>query len=1284
MSTYTAIQPYTGDLWSLSPWTVVWNPQTASSTSLTLLGNDGTTTVLSGIGLLFDEAMNALAGTVTRVERYDGTILLSTITDTTTSLENFQAYGDVAVGTALSGDDVINGSSSSDLLFGYNGNDTFNPGDSTSPLDGLWGDFMIGGAGNDIFNGGDNPLATVVYALEGGGAGVSVDLGTGIATDTFGDTDTLNNIRVVVGTLGNDYLAGGSSDETFYPGLGTDTINGGSGFDVLSFDSVNRFFIDREFLNLHPEIDWWDYAGVLGGIVVQFDSEGAGTVFGGSGGFAVDANKLYLTYGDSSFTFTGIEKVVGTDVGYYSYDTAVFSGLYAAYTISTEGDQVIIEGPDGRHVLSGFERLQFADGIVTLPISDEPTNHQPFVASAIPDQSSPEDAAWSFTLPANTFTDIDGDTLTYSASLINGPLALPEWPLPQWLTFDPATQTFAGTPPLDFNGSLDLKVTASDGLLSTWDSFRLTVTPVNDPPTAINDSYLANQDEALIIAAPGVLLNDTDADSDPLTAVPVSGVQHGTLVLNANGSFSYTPDANYNGLDSFTYKASDGQADSNVVTVSLTVNPVNNVPIAVDDSFALNEDTTLAASVLANDSDVNGDALTASLVSGPAYGTVTLNANGSFIYTPAANYNGADSFTYKLNDGQADSNVATVNLTVNPVNDVPVAVNDSFAMNHHTVLTVGAAAGVLANDSDADGDPLYAALVSGPAHGKLTFNSDGSFVYKPLARYTGTDSFTYKAFDGTAGSDVTTVSITINSGSNFIADFTLVGDPTLDDTLGFELVSKIAITSSRDHFFDDPPILLNNQGEIYLINPDPDRTDPQRLTSNEYMDALPMLSPDGKKIVFDSNRDTFKVFFNDTDPVPLQLRKSTISDLFVMDADGENQVPLTRGSSATWSPDSKNIAFHASASYYTSGGTVTLIPTRNTPGAATGDSDLFVANVDDLAAAEDVLTKIQLATNITNTPDQIEEDADWSPDGQSIVFTSHPVTDDPQFSNQAEIYVINPDGTGRLQLTFNDYEERGPAWSPDGTRIAFSARIGGGRADFEICVMNADGTGFQQLTDNSVGDLTPSWSPDGTQIAFHRTVPGEAEMFIMTLNPDSTVLEEHQVTDTPGLNLLGQWGEVRTHVGSGDGDLGAWPGVDLIDTGHFTADARLLPGGPDHQSEQNVSQAGGTEDRVSQHVLGFLLDRGVEHRGIGSAVSQLVHELHGVTPGGPDQSATNEVETARGTFLSDGTQPANVALLGQYTAASFVGPAGAFGGTPTYESPPAATLAQTLAQPLHS
>src|SRR5262245_12343516 len=181
----------------------------------------------------------------------------------------------------------------------------------------------------------------------------------------------------------------------------------------------------------------------------------------------------------------------------------------------------------------------------------------------------------------------------------------------------------------------------------------------------------------------------------------------------------------------------------------------------------------------------------------------------------------------------------------------------------------------------------------------------------------------------------------------------------------FELVSKIAITSTR-HDPTGNPLLTP---EIYLIDPDPDGAPPLRLTDNPYGDSFPMLSPDGKKVVFDSNR------LNADSGQPLN-----VGDLFVMDADGTNQTLLTRGSSATWSPDSNFIAFHASASYYEfydeSGGTVTGTPTRPDPGAAMTDSDLFVANVHALAAVHDVRIKTHLAANITNTPDQIEDDAD--------------------------------------------------------------------------------------------------------------------------------------------------------------------------------------------------------------------------------------------------------------------------------------------------------------------
>jgi len=286
----------------------------------------------------------------------------------------------------------------------------------------------------------------------------------------------------------------------------------------------------------------------------------------------------------------------------------------------------------------------------------------------------------------------------------------------------------------------------------------------NHAPVANNDAYTTAEDTPLTVSAPGVLANDSDADHNPITAKLVSGTSHGTVSLNANGSFTYTPLPNYNGADSFTYKANDGSADSNVATVSITVTPVNDAPVANNDAYTTAEDTALTVSapgVLANDTDIDGDALSAVLVSGPGHGTLSLNANGSFTYTPASNYNGADSFTYKANDGSADSNVATVNITVTAVNDPPVANNDAYSTKVNTARSV-AAPGVLANDGDVDSPSLTARLVSGTSHGTVTLNSDGSFVYTPASGFQGVDTFTYVANDGQADSNVTTVSITVD------------------------------------------------------------------------------------------------------------------------------------------------------------------------------------------------------------------------------------------------------------------------------------------------------------------------------------------------------------------------------------------------------------------------------------------------------------------------------------------------------------------------------------------
>jgi len=316
----------------------------------------------------------------------------------------------------------------------------------------------------------------------------------------------------------------------------------------------------------------------------------------------------------------------------------------------------------------------------------------------------------------------------------------------------------------------------------------------------------------------------------------------------------------------------------------------------------------------------------------------------------------------------------------------------------------------------------------------------------------------------------------------------------------FALESTIAFASSRDNPVLNP--FRNGAGEIYLMNPD--GTNVRRLTDNTAADSFPALSPDGKKIVFISNRNRAV-----GEPV-------NTSDLFVMNTDGSEQRFLIRGSSATWSPDSKNIAFHASASGIG-------LPIKIDPGAATSDSDIFVANVDDLLAG------VAGPMNLTNSPEAIDDDADWSPDGQRIVFTSSPVTDDPQRQNLAEIYVINVDGTGLTRLTFNAEAERGPSWSPDGSRIVFMCRIGGGAAVFKICTMNADGSDRRQLTDNTLLDGTPTFSPDGQQILFARTLaqgtPGGIQLWLM--NADGT--GQTQLTNPPGNNLFGNWGVVRVH-----------------------------------------------------------------------------------------------------------------------------------------------------------
>ncbi|MBD2311394.1 DUF4347 domain-containing protein [Desertifilum sp. FACHB-1129] len=322
----------------------------------------------------------------------------------------------------------------------------------------------------------------------------------------------------------------------------------------------------------------------------------------------------------------------------------------------------------------------------------------------------------------------------------------------------------SGTYTLELLANQVTDTTGNPAAPATLGSF---IVRLNQPPVANDNSYSVNANSILTVpVATGVLSNDSDPENDPLSAILETAPANGNLTLNADGSFSYTPNPNFTGSDRFTYRANDGSLNSNLATVILTVDSVNQPPVANDNSYSVNANSILtvpvATGVLSNDTDPENDPLSAILETAPANGNLTLNADGSFSYTPNPNFTGSDRFTYRANDGSLNSNLATVTLTVDSVNQPPVANENEYTLNQNTVLAVNVADGVLSNDTDPENDPLSAILVSNPTNGTLTLNPDGSFTYTPNPDFSGTDSFTYLANDGTNDSNIVTVSLTVN------------------------------------------------------------------------------------------------------------------------------------------------------------------------------------------------------------------------------------------------------------------------------------------------------------------------------------------------------------------------------------------------------------------------------------------------------------------------------------------------------------------------------------------
>jgi VCBS repeat-containing protein len=511
-------------------------------------------------------------------------------------------------------------------------------------------------------------------------------------------------------------------------------------YDVDESTNVSDMLVDNSYTFNCPALTLQNFTIICNSNLPPDANDDSDTVAEDSNNNQIDVLANDIDPEGDDMNVTGITQP--------SHGTATYDSDYVYYTPNSDyngADSFTYTIHDGE---GGSDTATI--NMTVTPVNDPPVAYDDYY-------STEEDTTLIVPEPgmlAND-TDIENDTLTATliSDVSHGDL-----------TFY-TNGSFIYSPDYNYVGTDSFTYRAFDGTaVSNLATVHLTISPANDPPTAYDDFYSTDEDSTLNVAAPGVLQNDTDPENDPLTSILISDVTHGTLNLNTNGGFSYTPDENYYGSDSFTYQAYDGLEYSNTATVTITIDPVNDPPLANDDYYTTDEDTTLIVpepGILTNDTDLENDSLTAVLVNGVSEGTLTFYTNGSFKYSPDSNYFGSDSFTYRAYDGLVVSNIATVHLTVTSVNDPPVANDDYYNVNEDTTLTVSAP-GVLQNDTDVEDDSLTAILITDVSHGTLSLSSNGGFQYIPDENYYGSDSFTYQAYDGISYSNTATVTITID------------------------------------------------------------------------------------------------------------------------------------------------------------------------------------------------------------------------------------------------------------------------------------------------------------------------------------------------------------------------------------------------------------------------------------------------------------------------------------------------------------------------------------------
>ncbi|GMG76919.1 hypothetical protein ShirakiTB12_53880 [Priestia megaterium] len=543
----------------------------------------------------------------------------------------------------------------------------------------------------------------------------------------------------------------------------------------------------------------------------------------GQGGTAVSTVTVTVTPVNDAptvpnYTFTTQEDspvvgaVVGTDVDgnslSYQLQNRPTNGIAVVNANGTFSYQpnLNFNGSDQFTVLVSDGQGGTAVSIVTInviPVNDPPiTSNVSFTIA--------EDSTLINRIVA---VDPDGDPLTFSLQTTPG----------NGVAVVNGDGTFSYQPNLNFNGTDQFTVLVSDGQGGTAVStVTVIVTPVNDAPTVPNYTFSTQEDSPVVGAVVG-----TDVDGNPLSYQLQNGPTNGIAAVNADGTFSYQPNLNFNGTDQFTVLVSDGQGGTAVSTVTINVIPVNDPPITSNVSFTIAEDSTLINQVVAVDPD--GNPLTFSLQTAPGNGVAVVNTDGTFSYQPNLNFNGTDQFTVLVSDGQGGTAVSTVTVIVTPVNDAPTVPNYTFSTQEDSPV-VGAVVG-----TDVDGNPLSYQLQNGPTNGIAAVNADGTFSYQPNLNFNGTDQFTVLVSDGQGGTAVSTVTvnvipvndppITSNVSFTIAEDSTLINQVVAVDPDGNPLTfslqtapgNGVAVVNTDGTFSYQPNLNFNGTDQFTVL-----------------------------------------------------------------------------------------------------------------------------------------------------------------------------------------------------------------------------------------------------------------------------------------------------------------------------------------------------------------------------------------------------------------------------------------------------------------------------------